>query len=106
MTIAILAWQALIFFTIALGGRARGWLIAFWVIWTLIQVATFPLSVIQFFTIFLATLISSGAKPNANAKSRALSADREKEINEEVERALSKMNDLESRRPDNHHDPK
>ena len=29
----ILAWQAIIFVSIALGGRKRGWIVGFWVVW-------------------------------------------------------------------------
>jgi len=47
----ILAWQAIIFVSIALGGRKRGWIVGFWVVWTLLQVFALWLSVIQFGTI-------------------------------------------------------
>lgn len=50
----ILAWQAIIFVSIALGGRKRGWIVGFWVVWTLLQVFALWLSVIQFGTIWLA----------------------------------------------------
>lgn len=57
MTAAILGWQVVIFATIALAGRWRGWMIAVWVAWTLAQVAVLPLSVIQFGTIAFAALM-------------------------------------------------
>ncbi|KAB8198748.1 AAA family ATPase [Lysobacter maris] len=50
----ILAWQVIIFVSIALGGRKRGWIVGFWVVWTLLQVFALWLSVIQFGTIWLA----------------------------------------------------
>lgn len=50
----ILAWQAIIFVSIALGGRKRGWIVGFWVVWTLLQVFALWLSVIQFGTIWFA----------------------------------------------------
>lgn len=50
----VLAWQAIIFVSIALGGRKRGWIVGFWVVWTLLQVFALWLSVIQFGTIWLA----------------------------------------------------
>lgn len=54
MTIAVLAWQAIIFLSIALSGRYRGGVTAFWVVWTLVQVFALWLSVVQFGTIALA----------------------------------------------------
>lgn len=65
MTIAILIWQAIIFLTIACSGRWRGWITAFWVVWTTVQVATLPLSVIQFGTIALAFFMFRGSRPKA-----------------------------------------
>lgn len=53
----ILAWQAIIFFSIALGGRKRGWIVGFWVVWTIFQVFALWLSFVQFGTILLAWLI-------------------------------------------------
>lgn len=54
MTIAVLVWQAIIFFSIAFAGRARGWVLAFWIVWTVVQVFAFWLSAVQFGTIWLA----------------------------------------------------
>lgn len=54
MGIAVIAWQLFIFFTIFISGSKRGWVTAFWVVWTLAQVYALPLSIVQFFTIFLA----------------------------------------------------
>ena len=65
MTIAILIWQAIIFITIAASGRARGWVVAFWVVWTIVQVATLPLSVIQFATIAIAYSLFKSNKAKA-----------------------------------------
>ena len=62
MGIAVIAWQLFIFFTIIVSSSKRGWVAAFWVIWTLVQVYTLPLSVLQFFTIILAYSL---AKPKA-----------------------------------------
>lgn len=70
MTIAILIWQAIIFITIAASGRARGWVVAFWVVWTIVQVVTLPLSVIQFATIAIAYFLFKGSKPQAAATPR------------------------------------
>jgi DNA helicase-4 len=60
MGIAVLLWQAFIFFTLVVSGRKRGWVAAFWVIWTLAQVFALPLSLLQFFTIWLGYTV---AKP-------------------------------------------
>lgn len=54
MGIAVIGWQLFIFFTIFISGSKRGWVTAFWVIWTLVQVYALPLSIVQFFTIILA----------------------------------------------------
>lgn len=61
MGIAVIVWQIFIFFTIFISGHKRGWVAAFWVIWTLVQVYALPLSIVQFFTIFLAFSL---AKPS------------------------------------------
>lgn len=53
MSIAVIGWQIFIFVTIFISERNRGWVAAFWVLWTLVQVYALPLSVIQFLTIFL-----------------------------------------------------
>lgn len=50
----VLLWQAIIFISIALSGRKRGWVVALWVVWTILQVFALWLSVIQFGTIWLA----------------------------------------------------
>ncbi len=63
MTIAVLVWQAIIFFSIALAGRARGWVVAFWVVWTIFQVFALWLSVVQFGTIWLAWSIFGNKTP-------------------------------------------
>lgn len=64
MTIAVLVWQAIIFFSIALAGKARGWVVAFWILWTILQVFALWLSVIQFGTIWLAwSLFAERKKP-------------------------------------------
>jgi len=54
MTLAVIAWQIFIFATIAISGSKRGWVTFGWVIWTLFQVYTLPLSIVQFGTIYLA----------------------------------------------------
>lgn len=51
---AILGWQVFIFFTIAISGKKAGWASLFWIIWTLLQVFALPLSILQFFTFWLA----------------------------------------------------
>lgn len=58
----ILIWQAIIFLTIAFGGRHRGWVVAFWVAWTILQVFALWLSVVQFGTIWLAWSLFGGKK--------------------------------------------
>ncbi len=63
MTIAVLVWQAIISFSIALAGRARGWVVAFWVVWTIFQVFALWLSVVQFGTIWLAWSIFGNKTP-------------------------------------------
>lgn len=78
MEVAVLAWQAIIFFSIALSGRARGAVVAFWVIWTILQVFALWLSVVQFGTIWLAWSIFGSktspteppAKPQAKTTSK------------------------------------
>lgn len=62
----ILAWQAIIFVSIALGGSKRGWIVAFWVVWTLLQVFALWLSVIQFGTIWLAWSIFGNKAPRVD----------------------------------------
>lgn len=65
MGVAVIAWQFFILFTIIISGKKRGWATVFWVVWTLVQVYALPLSVIQFFTIWLAHSI---AKPSTGNK--------------------------------------
>lgn len=54
MGLVVLGWQVFIFFTIAISGKKAGWVSFFWVLWTLAQVFALPLSILQFFTIWLA----------------------------------------------------
>lgn len=70
MTLAILAWQLLIFASICMSRRWRTWMIAFWVVWTVFQVAAFSLSVIQFATIAAAAALTrkSLSKPALTAR--------------------------------------
>lgn len=63
----VLAWQAIIFISIALGGRKRGWIAGFWVVWTIFQVFALWLSVVQFGTILLAWSIFSNKTPAIEA---------------------------------------
>jgi DNA helicase-4 len=75
----VLIWQAVIFLSIALGGRKRGWITGFWVVWTIFQVFALWLSVVQFGTIFLAWSIfgnKSAAAPPAKKVDPALEAER------------------------------
>ena len=58
MSIAIIGWQIFIFFTIVVSGRKAGWVSAFWVIWTIVQIYALPLSIIQIVTIFIAYSIA------------------------------------------------
>ena len=58
MVEGVLIWQTVIFLSIVLGGKRRGWIVGFWVVWTIIQVFALWLSVIQFGTILLAWSIS------------------------------------------------
>jgi hypothetical protein len=58
MSIALFVWQFFIFFTIFFSGKYRGWTSAFWFIWTLVQIYSIPLSIVQFFTILLAYMVS------------------------------------------------
>ena len=67
MTIAVLVWQAIIFLSIVLSGRSRGWVIAFWAVWTVVQVFAFGLSVVQFGTIWLAWSLFGGKGPSAES---------------------------------------
>lgn len=59
MGVAVLVWQLIIFLTIFFSGRKRVWSAGFWVVWTLFQVYTMPLSVLQFFTIWLAYTLAA-----------------------------------------------
>lgn len=56
----VLIWQAIIFMSIAFSGRHRGWVVAFWVVWTILQVFALWLSVVQFGTIWLAWSLFGG----------------------------------------------
>ncbi len=58
MVEGVLIWQTVIFLSIVLGGKRRGWIVGFWVVWTIVQVFALWLSVIQFGTILLAWSIS------------------------------------------------
>ena len=64
MTLAVIAWQIIIFVTIAFSGTKRGWITAAWTLWTFFQVVTLPLSIIQFATVFFAYQIS---KPSVSS---------------------------------------
>lgn len=64
MGMGILGWQLLILVTIVAAGRSRGIAVIFWVIWTLVQVAALPLSILQFGTIWLGYLISRALFPD------------------------------------------
>lgn len=93
MTIAVLIWQAIIFLTIACSGRWKGWITAFWVIWTIVQVATLPLSVIQFGTIALAFFMFGSSKPKAIPASPCPDPDEERkrlEAERERQEALAR----------------
>lgn len=74
MTEAILAWQALIFASIMLAGRWRGWIIAFWIVWTLLQVAALPLSVLQFGTIAVGAWVFRAKSPAGHSSSEEAEA--------------------------------
>ncbi|MEO6081370.1 MAG: hypothetical protein ABIQ86_16615 [Steroidobacteraceae bacterium] len=58
MAEGVLIWQAVIFLSILFGGKRRGWIVGFWVVWTIFQIFALWLSVIQFGTILLAWSIS------------------------------------------------
>ena len=60
---AIIVWQIFIFITIAISRKHKGWVAAFWVLWTVFQVFTLPLSILQFFTIFLAYTLTKSNDP-------------------------------------------
>lgn len=59
MTIAILLWQVLIFLTIYFSNK-RGLVSVFWIIWTIVQVAALPLSILQFITVYIGYQLSTG----------------------------------------------
>ena len=65
----ILIWQAVVFTTIYLSGRRRWWASVAWVIWTVVQVYTLPLSVIQFGTIALGHWAAGSRARRREAKS-------------------------------------
>jgi len=64
MGMGILGWQLLILITIVVAGRSRGIAVIFWVIWTLVQVAALPLSILQFGTIWLGHTIAAALFPS------------------------------------------
>ncbi|GAA5005223.1 hypothetical protein GCM10025793_12720 [Lysobacter lycopersici] len=66
MTLAVIAWQIFIFVTIAISGSKRGWVTLGWVVWTLFQVYTLPLSIVQFLTIYLAYQVSKPKQATAH----------------------------------------
>lgn len=67
----ILIWQTIIFLSIAFGGRHRGWVVGFWMVWTILQVFALWLSVIQFGTILLAwSLFGSKESPRPKPAER------------------------------------
>lgn len=73
MSTAVIVWQLFIFLTLLFSGRNRGWVAAGWVAWTLIQVYGLPLSVLQFFTIFLgykSAALLSRDRPQRTVRSR------------------------------------
>lgn len=52
VSLAVLGWQLLIFTTLVLAGSSRKTIAVLWVIWTIVQVFTLPLSIVQFATIY------------------------------------------------------
>lgn len=62
MSAAVIGWQIFIFVTIFISEGKRGWVAAFWVVWTLAQVYALPLSVIQFLTIYLGYKLAGPAE--------------------------------------------
>lgn len=68
MSIAVVVWQVFIFLTLVISGKRRGWVAAFWAIWTLVQVYALPLSIIQFITIAVGFLV---AKPRTSRPTSA-----------------------------------
>lgn len=86
MSGAVLGWQLLIFVSFLLGFRLWRGLAAFWMIWTLVQVAALPLSVLQFITIglgvYVARSIGGGVAPQIPER-------REAPVMPEVSRGLS-----------------
>ncbi|MCZ8158426.1 MAG: UvrD-helicase domain-containing protein [Rhizobiaceae bacterium] len=64
----VLIWQAIIFFSIAFAGQKRGWVIAFWIAWTILQVFALWLSLVQFFTIWVAWLIFGQKAPSPSSE--------------------------------------
>lgn len=66
---AVIGWQLVVFFSIALGGRYREGVVLFWVIWTLVQVFALWVSVLQFGTIWLAwTMFGSKGSGSAGTE--------------------------------------
>lgn len=60
----ILGWQLFILITIVMAGRLRNGAVVFWVIWTMLQVFSLPLSLLQFGTIWLGHTIAAALFPN------------------------------------------
>lgn len=63
MSIAVIGWQLIVFFTIVISGKNRALVVSFWLVWTILQVFSFPLSVLQFLTILLAVKLSNSKQP-------------------------------------------
>jgi len=84
----VLAWQAIIFFSIALGGKKRDWIVGFWVVWTIFQVFALWLSLLQFGTIWLAWSIfgnkTSAHEPTPQPKVNA-ALEAERKANQKLE---------------------
>jgi len=59
MSEAVLGWQVVIFLTILLSGRFHKSIVAFWVIWTIVQIFALWLSILQFITIFFASYLAA-----------------------------------------------
>lgn len=63
MSIAVIGWQLIIFVTIVMSGKNRALVASFWVVWTILQIFSSPLNVLQYFTIFLAVKLSKPKPP-------------------------------------------
>lgn len=87
MSLAVLTWQLIILATIALSGRKRTWIVAFWIIWTSVQIYALWLSFLQFFTIYIGYVIAKSISGNkANIATKKIVEEKQKAPRKDIDR--------------------